>query len=83
MMKRISGKRPVKFRAHVDHIDNANGRVCAIRFGRRYLTVSQITFLYLDHPLEFGPRRVRQPRLSIDGVGTIWLSKDRDRIVVT
>jgi hypothetical protein len=81
-MTKLSGRRPVPFKVHVDHVDNIKGDVWAVRFRRRYLTAKQIAFIHLSI-LEGKPVRRKQPRVILSGVGTIWRSADKGTIVIT
>jgi hypothetical protein len=77
----ISGPRPVRWRLHIDHLDNADGDVWALSFAGRYLTVRHVWVRGAARELAtvFRGRRARQPRAFLTGVGMIWLSADKQR----
>lgn len=81
-MRRISGRRPVRFRLHIDHLANPDRDVWALSFPRRYLTVRRVR-VDVATRTHFRGLKARQPKAFITGVGTITLSanKQHARIV--
>jgi hypothetical protein len=82
MMTRLTGTRPVRFRVHVDHVDNPKGDVYAISFGKRYITAQQFAFVQVPI-VEGKPVRKKQPRIFLEGYGTIWRSDDKATVIIT
>lgn len=80
-MTRISGARPVRFRLHIDHIENPERDVWAVRFGRTYLTVRSVR-VYPPIATIFRGAKARQPRAFLTGHGTIYLSADKRKAVI-
>jgi hypothetical protein len=74
-MTRISGPKPVLFKAHIDHLENPNRDVWALSFRSRYLVLLHISFLCATETANTGRRR--QPRAWITGRGEVWLSEDK------
>ena len=62
--------KPVRFRLHIDHIDNAKGDVWAVSYGKRYVTAHRVELFGV--PLLVGREvREKQPRAFVSGFGTV------------
>lgn len=62
--------KPVRFRLHIDHIDNCDGDVWAVRFGTTYLTAHRVELFNVPLLICCQVRRC-QPRAYVEGWGRV------------
>jgi hypothetical protein len=63
-------KRAVTFRLHIDHIDNRDGDVWAVSYGKTYRTAHRFELVGLPR-VWGGEVRARQPRAFMSGRGRV------------
>jgi hypothetical protein len=67
----------VKFQLHIDHIDNPDGDVWAVRYGKTYKTAHR--FVMYGVPVLVGDEvRATQPRAFVSGRGRVQVIADGD-----
>jgi hypothetical protein len=67
--------RVVRFKLHIDHIDNEDKDVWAVSYGKKYITAHSLIIVQMS--CEGVPVRKRQPRAFLTGYGVVRVIEHR------